>query len=301
MAAISHGALHGHHQYGIQTADSFQRDIEHAIQLSLRDLHNTAWPSTRRSNQHDYSHRGSRQQNAAIQQVRTHTPTASASTRGPARTAEAKCPECAVCADGTTSNDSIAVDCGHNICRDCVAAIFRASMNDRSRFPPRCCSVDKGGQILLASARHLLSDDLASSFENKAKESHTRDGTYCHKPRCSAFIPAQNVKAKNNVETCPRCRAKTCMLCKQETHPGKSCPNDMGQEELEELADSKGWKPCPKCGLMIEKASGCNHVKSVSLSRIGETLLTTRNTGASCAGTSSASAALASIVPATAT
>ena len=172
--------------------------------------------------------------------------------------------ECKVCFDNITSNEYIFTPCGHHLCRTCVEGSFRTALSDRERFPPRCCPLNEEGEITLKSSRRLLPADLIREFKDKAEEWGTPDGTYCHVPGCSAFIPSTHVDDYRQRGTCPKCRAKTCTACKLEYHRGMECPEDPGQCALEALAEREGWKACPSCGVMVERVFGCNHMKYVT-------------------------------------
>ena len=52
---------------------------------------------------------------------------------------------------------------------------------------------------------------------------------------------------------CKKCRNAFCRNCMMLSHPG-SCDDNL----LEVL---KGFKKCPRCGIMIQKISGCNEVR----------------------------------------
>ena len=61
---------------------------------------------------------------------------------------------------------------------------------------------------------------------------------------------------------CPRCGRAHYSRRGNEEHRGEPCPPD---EEMREFLgtgkEAKGTKRCPKCGVGITKAAGCNHMR----------------------------------------
>lgn len=204
--------------------------------------------------------RTARHRYSVTQQAGQDPPPAFEAVHGPAAQ-QTTGPDCVICTDTTAADRAIATPCGHHMCDTCLEQLFRHALSDRTQFPPRCCPTQLQGEITLASVRHLLPADLARTFEQKAVEYTTPNGTYCHDPRCATFIPTANVRAAEKVGTCPQCRRQTCTLCKSKMHGGQYCPQDSQQRQFERFAAREGWKPCPQCGIMVDKVIGCNHVK----------------------------------------
>ncbi len=50
------------------------------------------------------------------------------------------------------------------------------------------------------------------------------------------------------------------------TCPNQSCgrslhiKDDAGDAAFAALREEQGWKPCPKCGFVVHKVAGCNHM-----------------------------------------
>lgn len=167
---------------------------------------------------------------------------------------------CIVCAEGKPSTQAVSISCGHGMCNECVSALFRSAMTDESLFPPRCC---RNHEISLDAARPLLSEELATRFQEKAIELRTTNRTYCHVPRCSTFIMPDTITG--DVATCATCGASTCALCKGPSHRGQDCPLDEGRQQVEQLAREQGWRQCEGCHRMVELNHGCYHMTYVYL------------------------------------
>jgi len=165
--------------------------------------------------------------------------------------------ECIVCTEQKPFVDVLTVSCGHCYCRDCLTSHFERSMSDEGRFPPRCCQA-----IPIESAVDFLSPDLVSRFRAKAIEFSSPNRTYCFRGTCSAFIPPTHISG--DVGTCPSCEHQTCTSCKQTAHIGSRCPHDLERQMVIALARHRGWKQCYLCKNMVERSSGCNHMKSAT-------------------------------------
>lgn len=66
---------------------------------------------------------------------------------------------------------------------------------------------------------------------------------------------------------CPLCRTHTCVRCATAWHDDTTCliaqaatTDKDGSAALRALAASEAWRPCPRCGQMIEKTDGCAYV-----------------------------------------
>lgn len=129
---------------------------------------------------------------------------------------------------------------------------------DASRFPLRCCVPIK---VSTLPFRHLISTNVLNAYRMKGVELADRNPTYCVKPGCGRYVPA-NMKDKFSTSAaCLYCKTKTCTICKKRMHPGLCIPDgiqDEASRALIVLANDLEWKKCPKCKSLIEKTCGCN-------------------------------------------
>jgi hypothetical protein len=100
-----------------------------------------------------------------------------------------------VCVEPVTRNDP-RTPCGHAYCLGCLRDLFKASMQDESLMPPRCCRQ----AIPLALAKLTLKE--IEDYNAKQLEYSTTDRLYCSQPTCSIFIPPKFIV--NNIGTCPK-------------------------------------------------------------------------------------------------
>ncbi|KAI1412306.1 hypothetical protein F5Y13DRAFT_199912 [Hypoxylon sp. FL1857] len=162
---------------------------------------------------------------------------------------------CSGCGDILDTDEMALAPCGHWYCRLCLHQLFLNAATDEAYFPPRCCRQ----QIPLEENIPFLEPDLVVLYRAKAVEYYTPRRTYCHRKDCSAFLPPANYLG-DNTAFCDTCRSETCILCKGPAHPGEECARDENLEKVLELARVNGWRQCPNCGTLIERATGCYHM-----------------------------------------
>lgn len=149
------------------------------------------------------------------------------------------------------------VPCGHDYCTDCLVQVIVNSMDgefsdDKRQYPPRCCEV----HIPFGAIRHLLPPGLVQMFEAKEPQLKDHNPVYCY--GCKQYIDES--QRKNSLASCPSCPSmRTCVECKKAAHAGE-CSEDPNEKKLQERAREEGWKICPRCRTIVEKADGCNHI-----------------------------------------
>lgn len=144
--------------------------------------------------------------------------------------------------------------CNHPYCRDCLQGCINAAL-ESNQLPAKCCNEPFG----MAVVRVAVSLDKFNTYRDRLEEltADPNELFYCPKPRCAARITVPAGRG-NEPLTCPTCRTKVCRKCRKEDHRGE-CKDDDGEEKLKELVGKEGWKSCPHCGRVVEKAGfGCN-------------------------------------------
>lgn len=162
---------------------------------------------------------------------------------------------CTACREERHSFDIMHAPCGHEYCRDCIASLFNLATYDESVFPPRCCQQE----ISVDLASEMLSQGLRTRFLKTAEKFSTpTNRIYCFSSSCSELIPPSQIAG--DVGTCLLCLERTCTVCKSAAHGG-DCPHDPTLKEVIQTGDSLNWQRCFKCGGMIERVYGCNHMR----------------------------------------
>jgi hypothetical protein len=163
--------------------------------------------------------------------------------------------QCVACGEMTRPFDILQAPCKHQYCRDCVTSYFQASLTDETYFPPRCCHIP----LPFDTARDYISQEVANEFQLRRRELETSNRIYCSEPRCSTWIPPERISAGKQRARCPKCRQRTCTICKGPAHSAQ-CPKDTALQQLQELAEHEQWQRCRGCGRCIELESGCFHI-----------------------------------------
>lgn len=116
--------------------------------------------------------------------------------------------ECTACSSKLPEKELIELRCEDHYCRTCLEKIFDTATKDETQYPPSCCGIT----ITTKLVQPHLSKSLLRRFKLKQPEFSTRNRTYCHKPRCSAFIAPHSIH--NGQAICQKCRSVTCSKCR---------------------------------------------------------------------------------------
>lgn len=166
---------------------------------------------------------------------------------------------CIVCMEPIRGRE-ICAPCGHYYDEACISDLFRASIQDQSLYPPRCCR----RPIPFKTVRPLLTHDLATVFTEKLCEFNTLKRVYCASPSCNRFLGPRRGRWRARVISCPvpECRTRTCTGCASKAEPGAphACRVSETDREALALSRSAGWTRCPGCTQMVERRSGCDHM-----------------------------------------
>ncbi|KZT27877.1 hypothetical protein NEOLEDRAFT_1059755 [Neolentinus lepideus HHB14362 ss-1] len=180
---------------------------------------------------------------------------------------------CPVCFCDIT--DPTTLPCGHSYCRACLEHFLRsatevatsalACITEISTNPNNTC----GNAIPLAVLRNLLSPDEEAKLFETALVSHinarTQTYRYCPTPDCPViYRPAE----EGTVLRCPVCLNRICAACHVEFHEGLTCAehrdNASGNlDAFRKWREEHDVRPCPKCGVHMEKNGGCNHMACI--------------------------------------
>jgi DNA-directed RNA polymerase subunit RPC12/RpoP len=87
----------------------------------------------------------------------------------------------------------------------------------------------------------------------------------CLNAKCGHHFSIEDCNKKTSRKkkiACPYCEYELCIDCNRPWHPRSGCDkNKTAENEMSEDAiKSLGAKPCPNCGVKIDKISGCDHM-----------------------------------------
>ena len=161
--------------------------------------------------------------------------------------------ECSVCGEAVHDDATVRLVCNDVYCKPCLKAIFLRVANDESLFPPKC----HRQLIDISTIKAEFSVNELTTYQNAELEFTSTDRVYCASQECAKFIPmAQRTLDR---ASCEACSAETCMHCKARAHVG-GCPADEARQSLIIFANEQGWKSCFRCGEMVFRYEGCDHM-----------------------------------------
>jgi hypothetical protein len=180
-------------------------------------------------------------------------------------------PFCPVCF--TPPETPIKTSCGHFYCSSCLVS----QCTSADSFPLRCLgeSAVCGSRITLTDVKKVLSgteyDTLLQTSLTSYLRRRTTEFQYCSTPDCDRFYRISYTEKPRTFD-CDGCLSSICTSCHQNPHDGLTCEANKaltkaaleGEKKLAEWKKDNDVRDCPKCGVPIEKISGCNHMECIS-------------------------------------
>jgi len=161
--------------------------------------------------------------------------------------------------------------CKHSYCMDCLRGYLNDKIGEGAVLDIKCpspgCNVDLGYQ----DAKYILDDQKMAKYEEfsfLAALKEDPDVRWCPNPKgCGNAIIGDPQHPRI---ICAACKWTFCFKCNEEWHTGTcedyqtwKVENGKVDDEFQKWA-SEHSKPCPKCKMMIQKNSGCNHITCAS-------------------------------------
>jgi len=158
-----------------------------------------------------------------------------------------------------------------------------APLGAKLRFPMGCpgCQVYRGckmPEIKDMTARLVLGECNMEEW-NRARYLSTRTIICCPHKGCYVPFDADDMVAdpvgtssSAKLVHCPNCHKPMCKDCKLIWHERFTCAefkaipvSERAPEDLvfAALALKQKWRRCPKCGAMVERTEGCNHMTCI--------------------------------------
>ncbi|KAL7109193.1 hypothetical protein ACP275_06G159900 [Erythranthe tilingii] len=179
---------------------------------------------------------------------------------------------CNICFEEISGENMLSCPCGHPFCSNCWKYYIMVSINDG----PGCLSLSCPEPGCKSSVGPELVDSLASDedkeryyryFLRSYVECHGNT-RWCPAPRCDRAVQIET-RVRENYDVACDCSHRFCWNCAEECHRPVDCKTVAEWIELssseEEDINTATWimaftKPCPGCGINIEKDQGCNHM-----------------------------------------
>ncbi|KAF1952721.1 hypothetical protein CC80DRAFT_538110 [Byssothecium circinans] len=188
--------------------------------------------------------------------------------------------ECKICAHTKIVGRGFKVPKGTHACehmRDtcsaCVSQMLKAKITQRSlhetelHCPWPDCECVYGADAI----QQIITTAAFRAWEDAVTTHHLRtsdDYISCLNTQCGHYFAIGGCKNTTPNRTtqraeCPYCQYEHCITCNRTWHANVSCNANKSADEKksEETIKAIGAKPCPKCGVNIEKISGCDHMQ----------------------------------------
>jgi hypothetical protein len=184
---------------------------------------------------------------------------------------------CTICLEFKASLPWTSLLCGHRFCNDCLMELFHVAWQNQIEFSHQLCPHrDCNQEWQEADVRAFSGNnkEILQKFHTMKLLNYMRQSLHlrtCPKPDCIFMYDIEG--AQPRLIKCPNlnCRANFCSHCQASHNPQIiTCQEiiiiaSMSEGELEQ--ESNAWKashqtkPCPSCGINIQKEGGCEHMK----------------------------------------
>ena len=173
--------------------------------------------------------------------------------------------ECPICMDSFENPIEIE-NCKHKFCSDCFNSyldnLISTNQIDTIPCPRNKCSNNNISEEFFS--QYLSEEQYFKYRQFKSKNEIARDSKKIFCPLCDSYAQLNNQSAipdpnsPNYVKYTLKCQnSHEFCSCGRPLHEG-DCFQD--EQEFKELIISEKIKKCPKCGFLIKKNYGCNHM-----------------------------------------
>jgi len=179
---------------------------------------------------------------------------------------------CSICLENVPYDATFALACNHRFCRECYGShIDSIVSNYGDQILSKCCCLQAGCNLLLNSKQIKELATREASYQRyryffiKSYVQHNRQYTFCPSECGKAVRLVSDLGNTTDVVECP-CGKKFCFACGLEYHNPVSCQQlRFWNKERNEDQSSLDLimaisKPCPSCGIAIDRTDGCNHI-----------------------------------------
>ena len=170
--------------------------------------------------------------------------------------------ECPICSDLFFPMKENTLDnCGHSFCNNCWYNFLSIKIKENKLTFIKCLDYECQEKLsdefiinLLKSNKNLINQYEKYKFDLDIINNPNKK--FCPYPNCNSFAELKEIKNKN-----VKClnNHKFCFLCLEKPHDGKPC-KDILDKSMQKFSKNNFIKKCPHCGIITEKAEGCNHI-----------------------------------------
>lgn len=179
---------------------------------------------------------------------------------------------CPICLSETIPGNGIVLkNCSHTFCKSCVTKVIQHASGPEVECPyvtadnQKCLKFIQDRELRCFITNEDYIRLLGKSLE--LAEISSKQSFHCQRPNCIGWVEIVG----NNLRSfrCPICMALNCVTCKA-LHEGMACVvyrrsnmtnSQKTNLQIQKLLREKKVMRCPKCGILVEKTKGCNHLK----------------------------------------
>jgi len=169
---------------------------------------------------------------------------------------------CPACEEDFIPNDKNTLkNCGHSFCDECWYDFLSIKIKENKLAFIKCmdyeCSEKPDDDFiinLLNSNQELI--DKYKRFKLELEIINDPNRKFCPFPNCNSFL---ELKDKNNKKAKCSNNHIFCFLCLKSPHGNLPCNNEINKSMVE-YEKNNFVKKCPKCDIITEKITGCNHI-----------------------------------------
>jgi ariadne-1 len=173
---------------------------------------------------------------------------------------------CGICYDDEiTSSDSYAMSCGHRFCTPCWKSFFENAFSEGPShvLKATCPCHECTERITGVELNDIIPEKVEQWRHFFLRQFVEQEKTYrfCPGPDCD--VVAVSLGDTGPVK-CTSCGEKFCFGCGEQQHIPALCADFEKWQSIfgsSEFWVAKNSKPCPNCGVPIEKGQGCNHMQ----------------------------------------
>ena len=152
--------------------------------------------------------------------------------------------------------------CGHSFCNVCWFGYFSAKINENKIGLIKCieyeCEEKPDDDFvinLIKSDQNLV--EKYKKFKYELEIINNQNKKFCPFPNCNSFLELKDI---NNKEVKCSNNHAFCFICLEEPHGNSPCKENLLKSSMIEYSKNNLIKKCPKCSVITEKITGCNHI-----------------------------------------
>ena len=173
--------------------------------------------------------------------------------------------ECEICNELFVPNDKNTVkNCGHSFCSSCWYDSLSVKIKENKLPSIKCLDYNCKEKLTEEFIINILNSDIDlirryKKYKLELEIINDPNKKLCPYPNCDSYLELKDilikdVKCKNN--------HTYCFECLKKPHGNLPCNSNL-YKSITEFAKNHFIKKCPKCGIIIEKNKGCNHITCI--------------------------------------